>query len=98
MADAWKPSSSPACGGQLQGRRENAALALRWEALLLLLCVLGGVAEKPCWAEEKPKAKLLFLVARRSILDPVFERSVVLMLPLKGDPLIVGLIVNKPTL
>jgi putative transcriptional regulator len=46
---------------------------------------------------EAAPPKLLFLVARASILDPFFAHSVVLMLPLQAEPLIVGLVVNKPT-
>lgn len=97
MADLLKPNCSPASWGQVRSQREYAATALGGAALLLFLCVLWGVGENPCWGEQKPKDNLLFLVARRSINDPIFERSVVLMLPLKGEPLIVGLIVNKPT-
>lgn len=97
MVDASKPSGCPASGGQLQGMGENATAALRGAALLLILSALGVVAGNPCWGAEKPKATLLFLVARHPIVDPFFEKSVVLMVPLKGEPLIVGLIVNKPT-
>ena len=40
----------------------------------------------------------VFLVATPDLIDPVFEQSVVLMLPAqKGDLIIAGLIVNKPT-
>lgn len=46
---------------------------------------------------EVPKSKLSYLVARRELADPFFERSVVLMLPSEDMPLVVGLIVNKPT-
>ena len=101
MADAWKPSTDPASGGQLQGRRRKAASALGWTVFLLLLSVLWGVGGTPGWAEEKPKDnpkdKLSFLVARSSIADPFFQHSVVLMLPLEGEPVVVGLVVNKPT-
>jgi putative transcriptional regulator len=38
-----------------------------------------------------------FLVASRGLGDPLFEQSVVLMLPIKDGPLLVGLIVNKPS-
>jgi putative transcriptional regulator len=93
-----KPIAHLASGGQLPGRRENAASTLGWAVVVLLFCVLWGVGESPCWGEDKPNTKLLFLVARTSILDPFFERSVVLMVPLQGEPLIVGLVVNKPTL
>jgi putative transcriptional regulator len=56
-----------------------------------------GTGAGPVRAQEKPAEKPLFLVARRSILDPVFAKSVVLMLPLEGVPIVVGLIINKPT-
>ena len=73
------------------------ASARGWAAFLLLLGAVWGAGANPCWGEEKPKDKLLFLVARPSILDPIFERSVVLMVPVTGEDLIVGLIINKPT-
>lgn len=95
MAHVLKRNSSPAPGGRWSNRREIAAWGCG--ALLLLVGGLWGLTGYPGWGEEKPSDKLLFLVARRSIADPIFERSVVLMLPIKGDPLIVGLIVNKPT-
>ncbi|HTZ72646.1 MAG TPA: YqgE/AlgH family protein [Candidatus Aquilonibacter sp.] len=38
-----------------------------------------------------------FLVARPELSDPLFEQSVVLMLPVIDKYLVVGLIVNKPT-
>ena len=98
MADAMKPIAHLASRGQLPGRRENALSTLGWAVVVLLFCVLWGVGESPCRGEDKPNTKLLFLVARSSILDPFFERSVVLMVPLQGEPLIVGLVVNKPTL
>jgi putative transcriptional regulator len=97
MTDAFKPNSSPASAVQLRSQPENHASTWGWAALLLLFCVLGGVGVNPCWGEEKPTDKLLFLVARPSILDPIFEQSVVLMVPLTGEPVIVGLIINKPT-
>jgi len=97
MAYTSTPAGSPASGGQRGGARARTSSALRWAALLLLLGTVGGAGENPCWAEQNSKNKLLYLVARPSILDPIFARSVVLMLPLQGEPLIVGLIVNKPT-
>jgi putative transcriptional regulator len=39
----------------------------------------------------------MFLVARSQIHDPFFGESVVMMLPTTGNPLLVGLIINKPT-
>lgn len=65
--------------------------------MLFLLCAGWGAGAILCRAQDNPKTKLLFLIARPSIEDPLFAKSVVLMLELKGEPLIVGLIVNKPT-
>jgi len=97
MTHAFKPSGRPESGSRSWRRHRFAATTGACRASLLLLCVLWGVGQNPCWGEDKPKDKLLFLVARQSILDPVFERSVVLMVPVTGESLIVGLIVNKPT-
>lgn len=47
-------------------------------------------------ATQKP-AQTYFLVAQPDLPDPMFHNSVVLMLPPTGSPLVVGLIVNKPT-
>ena len=66
-------------------------------ALFLVVGLMAGAASTPCWSQPKPESKLLYLVARPSILDPLFAKSVVLMLPLTGEPLVVGLILNKPT-
>lgn len=41
--------------------------------------------------------KCVFLVAERDLPNPLFERSVILMLPRREGDLVVGLIVNKPT-
>lgn len=49
-------------------------------------------------ARGTPKAPATyFLVAQPDLPDPMFRESVVLMLPPTGTPLIIGLIVNKPT-
>jgi putative transcriptional regulator len=95
MAHAREPDGHLASGGQWSGGQGKAASALGGAALLVwALCGVGG---NLCWGEEKPKSELLFLVARTAIADPFFARSVVLMVPLEGGPVIVGLIVNKPT-
>ena len=39
----------------------------------------------------------LFLVAKPELIDPMFRESVVVMLPQSRIPLVVGLIVNRPT-
>ena len=45
--------------------------------------------------ETSPKS--FFLVASRDMPDPVFQKSVILMLPPDEPPLVAGVIINKPT-
>jgi len=53
-----------------------------------------AIAQEPWRADAKPT----FLVATRSLSDPLFEQTVVLILPPPTNvPLVVGLIINKPT-
>lgn len=66
----------------------------------LLVAVLVSVASlallRP-FAVAAPGAKQpVFLVSTPNLSDPVFQKSVILMLPPTGIPLIVGLIINKP--
>lgn len=51
----------------------------------------NGPSDTP---SAKPESELL--VASRDLPDPFFQKSVVLMLPFKEGPLLVGLIINKP--
>ena len=48
-------------------------------------------------AGTEKSAQTYFLVAQPDLPDPMFNQSVVLMLPPTGTELVVGLIVNKPT-
>lgn len=48
-------------------------------------------------AAQKPENKAVYLVARHGLSDPFFAHSVVLMLPSTELPLVVGLIINRPT-
>jgi putative AlgH/UPF0301 family transcriptional regulator len=62
---------------------------------LFLAGLLPGSLATCVSAAERQQGKMTFLVARRVIRDPYFERSVVFMLPTAGMPLVVGLIINK---
>ncbi len=95
MTDAAWRRRSPTSGVPLQ--RKIPLAARSWVALLILAGAIAGATGSSCRAEDKPSDKLLFLVARTYILDPVFEKSVVLMLPLQDEHIVVGLIINKPT-
>ena len=66
--------------------------------VVVLLCIsfapVTAIAQEPWRAGAKPT----FLVATRNLTDPLFEQTVVLMLPPPTSlPLVVGLIINKPT-
>jgi putative transcriptional regulator len=63
--------------------------------VLLLTLVLAAAAALAAPAQDA--AHTYFLVAQPDLPDPMFRDSVVLMLPPTGTPLVVGLIVNKPT-
>lgn len=61
----------------------------------VVLLVLTGIASGA--AAQSGKDQSIFLVARRDMSDPVFQESVILMLPSSQDNGDSGLIVNKPT-
>ncbi len=64
---------------------------------MLLACLMLGAALPSAPAAQKQGEQVEFLIARNQIQDPFFEHSVVFMLPAPKTPLIVGLIINKPT-
>jgi len=66
-------------------------------AVIFLLCAAPWAARKPAGAAADEKETPLYLVARPGMRDPYFRQSVVLMLPATGTPLVVGIIINKPT-
>jgi putative transcriptional regulator len=61
-------------------------------ALAVLLGATLAVAES-----YGASAESFFLVASRSMSDPIFQQSVILMLPPEEPPLVAGVIINKPT-
>ena len=71
----------------------------RWHlaAAIFALGLLPSVTGTAAQETQGSQSQGLFLVARRGLSDPLFAKSVVLMLPMKGTPLLVGLIVNRPT-
>lgn len=73
---------------------------LRMAARVLILgCLLIGFAAICArgQTDKGQEASVHFLIAQRAMPDPIFQRSVILMLPSEGLPLVVGIIVNKPT-
>ncbi len=96
MPGTFKPYSALNPSGRTHRSREFLLFACGIAAALLPYCVFA-TARQSIYAAEESKPKLEFLVARRSLQDPSFTESVVLMLPSEGLPLVVGLIVNKPT-
>ncbi len=68
----------------------------RYFLLIFAPAIALMVATLPARGTEKA-AQTYFLVAQPDLPDPMFRDAVVLMLPSTGTPLVVGLIVNKPT-
>lgn len=64
---------------------------------MLMACALIVFSAPAGHGAQKNGNEAVFLVARQQIHDPFFEHSVVVMLPTTTGPLIVGLIINKPT-
>jgi putative transcriptional regulator len=89
------PRRSASIVGSL--RRMRHPRGLRVAAAILLLSLLPSVTDRGAEEKQGSDSQGRFLVARRELSDPLFEKSVVLMLPTKGSPLLVGLIVNRPT-
>lgn len=65
----------------------------RASSLFVLLLILSPAGRPNQPAEDK----CIFLVAERNLPNPLFEKSVILMLPRKDAGVVVGLIVNKPS-
>lgn len=78
-------------------KNKTPASFVRKAASLLFLCALLGFLAPSAHGAQNSESKVVFLVARRQVQDPFFWHSVVVMLPSVKSPLVVGLIVNKPT-
>ncbi|HLH78377.1 MAG TPA: YqgE/AlgH family protein [Candidatus Binataceae bacterium] len=74
-------------------RAKLATIALVLSVGLMILVGFFGLAP----AQDSPDHSPVFLVATPDLGDPLFSQSVILMLPNSKLPLVVGLIVNKPT-
>jgi putative transcriptional regulator len=90
-------SSSPEANCSRAARSVISWFALT--ALALLPALVGTAAPRPQNGKEQQQKseRGTFLVARRELNNPLFGSSVVLMLPIKDVPLVVGVIINKPT-
>jgi putative transcriptional regulator len=67
-----------------------------WRAAILA-CLVLLLSAPFAHGAQRSNRKVVLLVARSEVRDPFFRQSVVLMLPLARGPLVVGVIVNKPT-
>jgi putative transcriptional regulator len=76
-----------------QSRVRRLPLFLIFSIASLVAGFTGLAAQEP----DKPDEQGVFLVARRELTNPLFGKTVILMLPKNETPLVVGLIVNKPT-
>src|SRR5438552_13877687 len=97
MTDPFAAQGASAIRLNSRSRLISIAAAHMGVVSLLVFCAGLARADKTIPGAEEPKTKLSYLIARSELADPFFEESVVLMLPAERMPLVVGLIVNKPT-
>jgi putative transcriptional regulator len=69
-----------------------------WKAVVAAVACVAllptlAMAQQTRATESKP----VFLVATPELTDPMFQRTVILMLPSALGPLVAGLVINKPT-
>jgi putative AlgH/UPF0301 family transcriptional regulator len=65
---------------------------------IALIIAIAALMRAAMAVESNPASpKSFFLVASRNMPDPVFQQSVILMLPPDEPPLVAGVIINKPT-
>ena len=66
-------------------------------AIALVLLTALTAASMPLRATFAAESKPYFLVATPQIAEPIFGRSVIMMVPTIEQPLLAGIIINKPT-
>ena len=73
------------------------ARAIRIEKLAIVVLAIALVLVGTPTRGGSSESETFFLVATPDLPDPLFAESVILMIPRTPPPLVVGLIVNKPT-
>jgi putative AlgH/UPF0301 family transcriptional regulator len=84
-----------ASAGWLRGRKVAMGRGSKWLAIFVLAAGWAGLAAGQAARVDQDKSS--FLIAKRELKNPLFERAVVLMLPIRNEGLVVGLIVNRAT-
>jgi len=82
------------------GRRRTRQIAASSALLgLAALLIIGAVKAMQKTAQESPNPNRepFLLVASPDMPDPIFEQTVILMLPRGTMPLVAGIVINKPT-
>ncbi len=82
------------------GRRRTRQIAASSALLgLAALLIIGAVKAIQMTAQESPNPNRepFLLVASPDMPDPIFQETVILMLPSATMPLVAGIVINKPT-
>jgi len=82
------------------GRRRTRRIAASSVLIgLAALLIIGAVKAMQKTAQESPNPNRepFLLVASPDMPDPIFEQTVILMLPRGTMPLVAGIVINKPT-
>jgi putative transcriptional regulator len=78
-------------------RRHCGIIAMLASATIMVACVVLMAGTGMAQQSPETKGKLFLLVANRDMPDPVFQHSVILMLPASPMSLVAGIVINRPT-
>lgn len=79
-------------------KRQRSLAAAAFFALAAILVACAVHAAEPAVPESRGTEHAPFLlVANPDMSDPIFEQTVILMLPPTETPLVAGIVINKPT-
>jgi putative transcriptional regulator len=78
-------------------RRNQGIIAMLTLATIMVACVILMASTSMAQQPPETKDKLFLLVANRDMPDPVFQHSVILMLPASPMSLVAGIVINRPT-
>ncbi len=80
---------------RLSARLRNALAPRAWLAIMFV-AILCAASAAPARAQVEAKPPVM-LVATPNLGDPIFEQTVILLLPGNPAPLVAGVIINQPT-
>ena len=98
-SSAGRIKTSAAFAGAERRRTRPSALRIVLLLLAAVLVTCAALDAVPITARESQQQdqKPFFLVASPDLPDPLFQQTVILMLPPSEMPIVAGVVINKPT-